>query len=58
MFLKVRDESQTGNLAIDGAKNCGRGQSWPPLLSEHGGRHAQIEDEGYSGQPHKVLTTQ
>ena len=24
MFLKVRDEIQTGNLAIDGAKNFGR----------------------------------
>ena len=23
-FLKVRDEIQTGNLAIDGAKNFGR----------------------------------
>ena len=24
MFLKVRDEIQTGNLAIEGAKNFGR----------------------------------
>ena len=24
LFLKVRDEIQTGNLAIDGAKNFGR----------------------------------
>ena len=36
LFLKVRDEIQTGNLAIDGAKNFGRFEDLLPACRAMG----------------------
>ena len=68
MFLKVRDEIQTGNLAIDGAKNFGRFEAfflpaaqWEQVREAREPPVAQLDaSPGYQGSrythQHRLLT--
>ena len=52
LFLKVRDEIQTGNLAIEGAKNFGRFEASRDV------RIDERRDSGHASQPaHRTMPT-
>ena len=46
LFLQVRDEIQTGNLAIDGAKNFGRFDAFFLPTARSGSRSAMRSGRG------------